>query len=151
MKFTRALIIFSLFAALLAACGWIGPKSELDSNREKWTNQNVSHYRYDLQIGCFCAFRDKMPLTIEIKDGQIVSVTDATGAAPSDQEMEWYKEYIGIDKIFDYAQKATQEADKTEITYDPETGIPTQVSVDWMEQAADDEMGLTISNFEKLP
>ena len=151
MKHLRTLLILSLFVSLLAACSGFGPKSELEVNREKWTNQNVSHYRFNLHIGCFCAFRDKMPLVIEVNNGEIISITDANGATPSAQEMEWYQEYSSIEKVFAYLQKASQEADKSEIAFDSETGIPTQIHIDWIELAMDDEMSLTISNFEKLP
>ncbi len=149
MKITRNLILLIVFSLFLAACGLL--KSELDTNLEKWKSQHPGHYRYDLQIGCFCAFMDKMPLSIEVENGQVVNISDATGAAPSAQEMEWYASYTTIDKIFAYAQTATTEADQVDIQYDPDFGYPTRISIDWIEQAIDDEMGLTVSNFTVIP
>ena len=38
-----------------------------------------------------------------------------------------------------------------EVTYDETYGFPTQITIDHAEMAADDELYLSISNFEVLP
>lgn len=147
MKITRILTFLTVFSLILAACG---AQSELSQNQAKWQDQAPAHYRFDLQIGCFCAFRDRMPLTVEIQNGEIVSIVDATGAAPTEQEMEWYAPYLGVDKVFEYAQKASTEAAKLEIKYDASLGYPTQLYVDWNEETMDEEVGLDITNLTVL-
>lgn len=151
MKTPRTILFFILFSIVFSACNAFAPKSELELNREKWNQQNITHYRYTLRLSCFCAFMDKMPLTVEVQNGEVVSIVDATGATPSAQELEWYGEYTNAEKLFGYIQKAEAEADQHQVTYDPSTGLPAEVNIDWIELAMDDEMSLTISNFENLP
>jgi hypothetical protein len=42
-------------------------------------------------------------------------------------------------------------ADKVDVEYDPTYGFPTTASIDFVEEAVDDELYLSISNFEELP
>ena len=71
-------IILLLLALMLTACSF-GAPSELDKNRQTWQDAGITHYRFSLHIGCFCAFRDQMPLTVEVQNGEIVSMTYADG------------------------------------------------------------------------
>src|SRR5690349_9301931 len=65
------------------------PTTFLAANREKWESQHITHYRFELHVSCFCAFRDQMPLTIEVKDGKVVSMADSKGQ-PVDQFAELF-------------------------------------------------------------
>ena len=42
-------------------------------------------------------------------------------------------------------------ADNVVVAYDPTYGFPTEITLDFEEQAADDELYLSISDFEALP
>ena len=42
-------------------------------------------------------------------------------------------------------------ADEVIVKYDQTYGFPTDVTIDFEKQATDDELYLTLSNFEKLP
>ena len=57
-----------------------------------------------------------------------------------------------IDKIFEELTKDINgEADEVTVTYNANYGFPEQVNIDFIKEAVDDEISLTISNFEKLP
>jgi hypothetical protein len=47
--------------------------------------------------------------------------------------------------------QAVQEADKVTVTYDPTYGYPTEIVIDYIELATDDEMYISVTNFEPLP
>lgn len=66
------------------------------------------------------------------------------------QAGDFYQPYNTIEKEFDYLGEAIQDANNTTINYDPTYGFPTLISIDWIELAIDDEMYLTLSNFEPL-
>lgn len=145
-------IILLALAIILTACSVAAP-SELDKNLSKWEDANISHYRYTLFIGCFCVFMDQMPLTIEVKDGEVVSITRADGAKvdTTDNFYEFYQPYSTIDRIFlKLEADLTGEADEVAVTYDSTYGFPVNVSVDVIKEAIDDELSLQISNFEIL-
>ena len=145
-------ITLLLLALILAACSAGG--SELSRNQSKWQDANVTHYRFQLSVGCFCLFRSQMPLTVEVKDGEVVSMIDVNGEAfPMDDPMsELVMKHATIDRLFsELGSDAVQEADNLTMSFDPTYGFPVEVAIDYIELAADDELYLSVSAFEPLP
>ncbi|HLA07046.1 MAG TPA: DUF6174 domain-containing protein, partial [Anaerolineales bacterium] len=115
----------------------------------------ISHYRFELDLSCFCAFRDQMPLTVEVQDEEVVSITGADGEIiPTDDlNYEYFSKYATINRLFTVLEAVAvdPEAGEVIVKYDPTFGYPTEASIDYIELAADDELYITISGFEKLP
>ena len=143
--------ILLVLALILTACS-ASASAEFDKNRIKWQDANIVHYRYNIFVSCFCAFRDDMPMTVEINNGEVVSITSVKGnvITPSDSLYEVVKNYAGMDALFTQLKDASAEADKVEVTYDPTYGFPTILAIDQIEQAMDDELYITVDNFEIL-
>ena len=148
-------LVFLLVACSAAPTGPADPSTVPPlAERQTWEDANISHYRFDLNLGCFCAFRDQMPLHIEAKDGKVVSMQFADGqSVPSDDvNYEFYLQYATMENIFtkiESAQKDPEAGDVT-VTYDPALGYPVDAAIDYIKLAADDEMYLTVSGFEAL-
>lgn len=152
----RSIIVFVLFA--LAACSGtptatptaVPTASPFTENHQKWEAQNVTHYRYKVDLLCFCAFRDKMPLTIEVDNGQTVSILDNQGQQIT-ESLEVFERYDSIEAIFSTVDAALNgEADKIEVEYNSEYGFPQSANIDYIEEAIDDELTFTVSDFEVL-
>jgi hypothetical protein len=146
-------IMLLLLTFILTACSLGRGNAELSRNESKWQDAQVTHYRFQLGVSCFCPVGDRMPMSVEVQDGEIVSITDVTGAAfeASDPLNELVMKYATIDRIFTELQSAeVRDADKLTATYDPTYGFPTEVSIDFVEQATDDELYLSILTFEPL-
>jgi hypothetical protein len=154
MSTLKRLTIF-VFLIVLTACSAAPmatptPLSPLVENRQKWESQNINHYRFTLSIICFCAFSDKMPLTIEVKDGQVVSMVDNQGQPVTDFK-DTFDQYSSIEKLFELLDLAMNGgADKVTVTYHATYGYPEAVDIDYVEEAIDDEISFTISNLEVL-
>jgi hypothetical protein len=136
---------------ILAACSAGG--SDLARNQSKWTDSNITHYRMELSISCFCAFRDQMPLTVEVRDGQIVALTtaDGTPVLDTDPNYEFFAPRATIDLLFAEIEKATSEgAEVVTVTYDATYGFPAEIAIDISQQMADEEMYYSITSFEAL-
>jgi uncharacterized protein DUF6174 len=144
----KFILITLLF--ILTACSMGG--TELSQNQQKWQNANITHYRFQLSVGCFCAFRDKMPLTIEVENGQVTSMTYADGTAVSAEEQTnmGFAQFATMDDLFKYTAQRTKDAAEVKAAYDATYGYPTEVSIDGNKQIADDELYLSVSAFEKL-
>lgn len=145
-------ITLVLLALILAACAG-GGESELSRNQSMWQDADIAHYRFQLGVGCFCPVGDIMPLTVEVKDGEIVSIVDVNGNDyPSTHPMsEFILKYATIDRIFsELGSDPVQEADKLTVSYDPTYGFPVEVVIDYIELAADDELYLSVAGFEPL-
>jgi hypothetical protein len=145
--------LFVVFLVLVLAACSIVPASEFDQNLGKWQNADVSHYRFDLSLGCFCAFRSMMPLTIEVKNGEVVAISDASGIPLSldDPNYEFFEQYLTIDRLFTALEADLGgEADEVTVTYEPLYGFPVDISIDRIKEAVDDELYIQVSNFEAL-
>src|SRR5512140_2198872 len=88
----------------LAACSAF-PDNLSAQNRQKWENQHITHYRINLSVGCFCAFRARMPLSIEIDNGKVLSMLDNQGKPAADLQ-DAVGKFTDIDKLFDYIDAA---------------------------------------------
>ncbi len=157
----KKLLLVAL-ALILGACSAMGnagqPKSELDLAREKWESANISHYRFNLFISCFCVFNENMPLVIEVNNGEVVSMEYQNGKEIDPQLLDLFNRYATIEKLFDglasnfdFAGDEQGAAEKVTVEYDATDGFPTKINIDFIEQAIDDELYLTVSNFEALP
>ena len=147
-------ILFILLAVLLTGCASLVGQAQGSPNSpaEQWQDANISHYRYELSISCFCIFTQDMPLVIEVKDGEVVSMEYKSGKEIDPSLLENFQRYDTIDKILAILEKAQNgEADHVNVTYDETYGYPKDVTIDYEEQAADEEVYLTISSFEVLP
>ena len=145
-------LLLVLMTLVLAACTAIGNQSEIEQNREKWQDANISHYRYHLNISCFCVFVENMPLIIEVQDGQVVSMEYQNGNEIDPSLLELFNKYATIDHVFAEVEAGLNgAADNVVVKYDPTYGFPTEVTIDVEQQAADDELYLTLANFEELP
>jgi hypothetical protein len=147
------LVVMALILAGCAAMGSaLGNQSEIQQNKEKWQAAGISHYRFHLFVGCFCVFTEDMPLIIEVQDGKIVSMEFQSGKTIDPSLMELFEKYATIDRVFAEVEAGLNGgADNVVVKYDPTYGFPTEVTLDFEQQAADDEVYLTLSNFEKLP
>ena len=150
MKKQTFAIAMALLIPILVLPG-CGAKSELDANREKWNAANIGHYKFELTISCFCAFMDIMPVAVEIQDGQIVSMTDVNGQAVSDELRQYIDEAATIEGLFRIVAKDLSEAEEIEIAYDAQYGYPSQINVDFIKLAMDDEISYSVNGFTPLP
>ncbi|MGB8980715.1 MAG: DUF6174 domain-containing protein [Anaerolineales bacterium] len=145
----KLVLIVSAFA--LAGCS-LGSQTQIERNRQKWQDANISHYRFDLFVGCFCVFNEDMPLAIEVKDGQVVSMEYQSGNEIDPTNRELFDKYATIDRIFtELETNIDGKADEVTVKYDPAYGFPAHINVDFIKEAIDDELALSVSNFEKLP
>ena len=146
------LIVMAFILAACASANALGSQSEIEQNHEKWQKAGISHYRYHLSISCFCVFTQDMPLILEVQDGKVVSMEYQNGKQIDPSLTELFEKYATIDRVFTELEAGLNgAADEVIVKYDPTYGFPTEVTIDVEKQATDDELYLTLSDFEKLP
>lgn len=129
------------------------PPGEMADNQAKWKDAGIQGYRFNLNIGCFCAFRDRMPLTIEVRDGQVVSMTYSDGSpVPADDPgREFFDRFSTLEQIFtELRSGSSANAEVVRITYDATYGFPADLYIDPQQQVADDEFSVQVTGFEVL-
>lgn len=151
-KLLFLLILASLVLSACAAAAVSGSQTEIGQNQEKWQNANISHYRFNLHISCFCVFVENMPLVIEVQNDEVVSMEFQNGQEIDPSLLELFNKYATIDRLFAELEAGLNgAADEVTVKYDPTYGFPTEAVIDVVKEATDDELYLTISNFETLP
>jgi hypothetical protein len=141
-----------ILIVILSACSF-GTPSELERNRQTWQDSGITHYRFSLNVGCFCVFRDQMPITVEVKNDEIVSMTypDGTLVAADDPNYETFAKRATIERLFTELEAGLAgDADEVTVKYDSTRGFPSEIYFDYIKAAADDELSLSVSNFEVL-
>ena len=148
-------LILIVMAFILTACAStnaLASQPEIEQNQEKWQDASISHYRYHLSISCFCVFTQDMPLILEVRDGKVVSMEYQNGNKIDPSLTELFEKYATIDRVFAELEAGLNgAADEVIVKYDPTYGFPTEATIDVEKQATDDELYLTLSNFQKLP
>ena len=147
----KQLFLFTL-AVILTACS-AGAPTEFEKNLQTWQGSGITHYRFSLNIGCFCVFRNQMPIAVEVQNSEIISMTypDGTLVAETDPNYEIFSKHATIDLLFSELEAGQAgAAEEVTVTYDSAYGFPSDIYFDYVKAAADDELSLTISNFEAL-
>ena len=118
-------------------------------NRRLWKKQNISNYRYTLSNSCFCIPEARGPVIIEVRNGETVSVTsEATG---EEVNPDFFQRFDTILELFDVIRDAiNRRADSLDVRYDARLGYPTNISIDYDVRIADEELFLSVTNFEVI-
>lgn len=156
-------IVITIAVVVLAAVlgvslrGSHGPQqqlSELDANLQKWQNQNIMHYRMQVGIGCFCPFSNRMPLTVEVLNGKVVSLQDKSGQTVAHDDpilAPGVSDLLTIEGVFARAREAVQKADAVKISYDSQFGYPVSINIDQIKNVVDDELSISVHGLQVLP
>jgi hypothetical protein len=146
--------LLGVFAVLvLAGCGSSAPQSsDPPVSTSATTTTTVApnaawaspaHYRFDYRPGCFCP---SLPTRVEVRDGKVVKATllEEVSGVPGETDSPT------IDELLADVRRAEKEATgEVKVDYDA-NGVPIEASIDWIENAIDDEMTWRIENFKVL-
>ncbi len=144
---TRLRFTVCLLCLALIGCA---ARNELRANQQKWTEQKITHYRFELTIGCNCPWRNLMPLKVEVKDGEILSMTDKDGQPIPASYAETFTRAASLEKLFEILAQALGSASQVKVEYDSDYGYPKSIVIDRSKAVLDDEIGYYVENFVVL-
>lgn len=119
--------------------------SEVQSNREKWLAHGISNYEIEMQKICYCVPEVVRMMVFEVKDDKVETVRYAdTG---DEVDPQHYGDFNTIEGMFSFVEQALEKnpADLS-IAYDEKYGYIKELSVDFKENIADDEISIIASN-----
>ena len=141
---------WGVMAALvtLTACGGLGPldgpREELERARELWEEYEPANYSYAVRRFCFCATEAIGPVRVVVSNGIVV---EARYVATTDTVPTSYRSlFPTVAGLFDILEDAyDSDASDVDVTYDTNTGVPTEFFIDYIENAVDDEVGYEVT------
>ena len=137
-----------LFCLIMTACS-IGNQIELKLNQQKWQGADVQHYRFRLFRGCIC--EDNEDVLIEVRNEQIVSLEYQSGKTMNPIDRIYFEGLGTMERLFSTVEtELNGESLKVTVTYDSTYGFPVDIFSEHS-GTSDDELYLTISDFEVLP
>ena len=111
-----------------------------------WATAGIDDYRLDLGFLCACALPPRV--IVEVVDG-VPTVTDADGK-PLDAEKLAITP-VTLDQLFAEIGRAQEGGGIVHATFDPVTGLPNRLDIDYLPQGIDDELSIVVNAFEPAP
>lgn len=140
----RSVLLLPLLA--LAACSGspLTPsETDLRENRARWEARGITSYRYTLRVDCFCRAELVRPVVVAVRDGAPLSVAYEDTGEPADRKL--FSRFDTVAELFAVLDDAFKEgAGWITAEYDPESGYPRQVFIDYVGNVADEELGWSV-------
>lgn len=120
----------------------------LDQNKSLWAIKSITHYRFDFILSAY-SLNAGILYTIEVDQNQVVSiVVKETQESINPMVFPWIKTFAGN---FETIQDAiSANANSIKVTYNKDFGFVETYAIDYAANIADDEIGISVSNFELL-
>jgi hypothetical protein len=122
---------------------------ELRRQQQKWQQAGITHYRFRLFRGCICEGNEDV--LIEVEHGQIISLEYQSGRPMLSWDRTEFENWGTMERLFSTLDdELNSDSLKVTVMYDSTYGFPVEVASE-RSSGADDELNLTISDFEVLP
>ena len=121
--------------------------ASLQAARARWASSGIDDYELTVRRLCFCGFVE--PVRVKVINGVIVSRTDLSTGEPVPEI--YASSYPDVPGLFAIVEQASIDADEFEADFDPSYGYPTEISIDWIENAVDDEVAYVVETFTISP
>lgn len=109
--------------------------------RDRWIDRAPESYAFTMQLTCFCVAIQ--PMRVTVVNGAVVSVRPVG----SDEELDarYRGPFVPIPELFELVSSAIDRpAYRIQAEYDPVLGFPTDVFIDYMKDAVDEEYGFLV-------
>ena len=145
-----------LLALALAGCDGSGTEpvgegvegrtpAALADARAAWAAGGVDAYRIVFVRSCECSHATAGPWTVEVRDGRVVAAESAGGATEQAVEPRTVAGFFdALDRAFADSVAAVR------FRYDPATGLPLSLFIDYVAEMADDELSVRVTGFRAL-
>ena len=148
MSVRTRLATLAVATVCATGCDSIGPGSdamdELERNQSLWERVGPATYRYAVERLCFCGVEARGPVRVAVADGQVLSRVYADSGDPVSPPLEDL--FPTVDGLFDILRDAIERgAHSIDVTYDPETGVPIDLWIDYEDFVADEELGFGVT------
>jgi hypothetical protein len=151
VRLTKAAVPTAFLLLFAVACGITDTDADddvvdLQIAEQRWLSSGVQDYQIVVRHLCFCGY--VRPVRLTVRSGSIVSRVDAETGEPVPSQGN----HIGaIPDLFDIVREAIdRDAHSLSVTYHATYGFPTQINIDYIGNAVDDELQVSASEFQPM-
>ncbi len=151
----QLIILSTLCLFLFASCSKVS-KKDIKVEKAKWEALDATKYEFDYYPSCFCGGLEHFPARLVIENNLITGFLDiSTGEAKVHNSGTLVSDslpYLAktIDDLFELIEDARADAAELNVTFDSDNGFPTEIDIDLIRNAVDDESYYTAINFKQL-
>ncbi|MCZ6565411.1 MAG: DUF6174 domain-containing protein [Gammaproteobacteria bacterium] len=121
--------------------------AEVQANKEKWLAHGVKRYQIEMQKLCFCAPDAVRLMIFDIADDEIITVRYADSGDAVNPSL--YNQYSTVEGLFALVELALRRDPAVlAIAYNDEFGYIKELTIDYKENIADDEVTIIASNMK---
>ena len=114
--------------------------------KEKWESKNITSYIFNLSVNCYCYSTSS--IDIKVEEDIITEINGDTIRQAQLENEYWYAKTVNDLFIF-IDQNLAQDPYQKTLQFNSTYGYPETIYFDLEEMIADEEIGYTISSFEK--
>jgi hypothetical protein len=140
-------LLGGIVVAGITGCGILSPdggvRSELEENRERWEGARPTSYSVTVERLCFCGPDWRGPVRIRVEGATAVERVYVDSGLPVGADAAPF--FPTVDGLFQVILDALdRDAHEIRVSYDPGTGIPFDIWIDYEENTVDEELGFTV-------
>lgn len=159
------LVLFSFIitAMLVVSCStknYASQIQELEQNQVIWENQHIIHYRMSVNLPYETTDYGElpMPLTVEVKENNVVLVMDSQGNVVTPEGKHestvgyYYRNFFTISGLFSYVHEYyLEKPPDIRVSYNSTLGYPESIYINPYTEPCCQDFTIEIKNFEVLP
>ena len=120
--------------------------TEIEAAQAAWAVAGIDDYRLDIGFLCGCSLAGNA--VVDVVDGKLVSVQlNGTEIAPDTAAPFG----LTIDGLLAEGDRAVDQGGTVAATFDPATGAPVRLDIDYMPTAIDDELTIVVNSLTPAP
>ena len=164
MRRIRSVVLIALVALLVSACAdlpfplggtpappahavAVGPGGDpYVEALQAWQATGIHDYTWQLDFACECGLNG--PTQVTVVDDKITQVVKPSGVVPLDQ-LEGVP--LTVDGLLQQAITVSKAGGAVGGTWPGDNGVPSELHIDPKQNTIDDELNVTISNFQPTP
>lgn len=148
-----AIVLLILLASSVPLMHWFvseGREADLADNEALWSSRGVSDYDFTVNMNCSCPPPAGTPIRVRVRGGRAVGVYDIRNPR-NDLVIDGTEVPDSVPAMFAAVRSGIDaDPDSISVEYDADYGFPVSIEIDHRRPYADDDVTLTISEFEPI-
>jgi len=139
----RGCVTLGIVCAACSLSPFEQQQDDLAVAQARWRTAALLDYSFGFQRVCFCGSSATRPVTITVQQGAWATLTYVDDGASADTSL--FRDFLTMDRVFSFLRRALEGHPAAFVgRYDAQLGYPSEVRIDYIANAIDDELGILV-------